>query len=93
VKKETLKNLLKQLHDGLHQVDQASEVDGEMKAMLLKLNRDIEVVLAKEDTPDDPIYAALSDRSKIIYAQFANKHPKLEPALRELGSMLEKMGV
>lgn len=90
MKQENLKSLLKQLHDGLHNTDQ---VDGELKNLLQTLNHDIEQVLAKDDTPDDPIFAALSDRSRTIYAQFATKHPKLEPALRELGSMLEKMGV
>ncbi|MBY0572962.1 MAG: DUF4404 family protein [Undibacterium sp.] len=39
------------------------------------------------------MYAALVDRSKAIYARFATKYPKLEPALRELSSMLEQMGV
>lgn len=91
MKKEMLKSLLKQLHDGLNS---AEAVDGELKGLLLTLNQDIENLLANtEETPDDPIYAALNDRSQAIYAKFAVKHPKLEPALRELGSMLEKMGV
>lgn len=90
MKKETLKHLLKQLHDGLHQTDQ---VDAELKHLLSNLNQDIEKVLAKEDSPDDPIYAALNERTQALYAQFATRHPTLEPALRELGSMLEKMGV
>ncbi|MBR7798664.1 DUF4404 family protein [Undibacterium sp. FT137W] len=85
-----LKGLLKQLQDGLHTTGQ---VDAEMKELLQNLHRDIELVLSKDDNPDDPLYAALSDRSRAIYAEFASKHPKLEPALRELGSMLEKMGV
>lgn len=90
MKREMLKGLLKQLHDGLHTTEQ---VDGEMKVMLQKLHQDIESVLAKDEQADDPLYAALGDRSRAIYAQFAANHPKLEPALRELGSMLEKMGV
>ncbi|MBC3809445.1 DUF4404 family protein [Undibacterium seohonense] len=90
MKRDMLKGLLKQLQDGLHTTEQ---VDAEMKALLQDLHQDIEVVLAKDENPDDPLYAALSDRSRAIYAEFASKHPKLEPALRELGSMLEKMGV
>lgn len=91
MKKEMLKSLLKQLHDGLNTTE---TVDNELRGLLQTLNQDIETVLAnKEDSPDDPIYAALNDRSQAIYAKFAVQHPKLEPALRELGSMLEKMGV
>jgi len=90
MKRDMLKGLLKQLQDGLHTTEQ---VDSEMKALLQNLHQDIETVLAKDENPDDPLYAALSDRSRAIYAEFASKHPKLEPALRELGSMLEKMGV
>ena len=90
MKRDMLKGLLKQLQDGLHTTEQ---VDAEMKALLQNLHQDIEVVLAKDENPDDPLYVALSDRSRAIYAEFASKHPKLEPALRELGSMLEKMGV
>ncbi|MFZ6801894.1 DUF4404 family protein [Undibacterium sp. Di24W] len=90
MKRDMLKGLLKQLQDGLHTTDQ---VDAEMKTLLQNLHQDIETVLNKDEQPDDPLYAALGDRSRAIYAQFATKHPKLEPALRELGSMLEKMGV
>lgn len=90
MKREMLKGLLKQLHDGLQH---AEEVDAEMKQMLQSLNGDIEKVLAAKEAPDDPVFAALSDKSKEIYARFAVQHPKLEPALRELGSMLEKIGV
>ncbi|MBC3875350.1 DUF4404 family protein [Undibacterium flavidum] len=90
MKRDMLKGLLKQLQDGLHSTEQ---VDAEMKALLQNLHQDIETVLAKEESPDDPLYVALSDRSRAIYVKFASKHPKLEPALRELGSMLEKMGV
>lgn len=90
MKRDMLKGLLKQLQDGLHSTEQ---VDAEMKVLLQNLHQDIETVLSKEESPDDPLYVALSDRSRAIYAEFASKHPKLEPALRELGSMLEKMGV
>lgn len=90
MKRDMLKGLLKQLQDGLHSTEQ---VDAEMKTLLQNLHQDIESVLAKDENPDDPLYVAISDRSRAIYAKFASQHPKLEPALRELGSMLEKMGV
>lgn len=90
MKKENLKNLLKQLREGLQETEQ---VDGELKTMLQALNEDIEQVLTSDDTPDDPIFSALSERSQALSARFAAKHPKLEPVLRELGGMLENMGV
>jgi predicted nucleotide-binding protein len=89
MEKEKLKSLLKQLHEGLLNTE---HVDEEVKSLLEGLNQDIHEVLSA-DTPDDPIYSALSERSQAISARFAAQHPKLEPVLRELGGMLEKMGV
>ncbi|MFZ6748438.1 DUF4404 family protein [Undibacterium sp. Ren11W] len=89
MEKEKLKSLLKQLHEGLLN---AEHVDDDVKSLLLNLNQDIHAVL-NTDVPDDPIYSALSERSQELSARFAAQHPKLEPVLRELGGMLEKMGV
>lgn len=90
MEKEHLKNLLNQLHEGLLNTE---HVDEEVKSLLQGLNQDIHQVLEKEDAQDDPIYSALSERSQALSARFAAQHPKLEPVLRELGGMLEKMGV
>ena len=35
----------------------------------------------------------LVDRSQAISAQFAVRHPQLEPILRELGQILQRMGI
>ncbi len=90
MKKEMLKGLLVQLHEGLQKSD---DLDQETRRLLQTINRDIETVLQKKDAPDDPIYAALNERSKELYARFASKHPKIEPALRELVAILDGMGV
>jgi predicted nucleotide-binding protein len=90
MQKENLKSLLKQLHVGLLDTEQ---IDDEVKTLLQGLSEDIHQVLSTDDTPDDPIFSALSERSQAMSARFAAKHPKLEPVLRELGDMLEKMGV
>lgn len=87
---ENLKDLLKQLHEGLSSTDQ---VDAELKTLLHKLDSDIQHLLNTESAPDDPIFAGLTERSQALSAQFAAKHPRLEPVLRELGGMLEKIGV
>lgn len=90
MKREMLKGLAKQLHEGLHNID---DLDADSRKLLQSLNSDIERALADKETPDDPIFAALSDKAKELYAGFAVKHPRLEPVLRELSSMLEKIGV
>ncbi|MFZ6644390.1 DUF4404 family protein [Undibacterium sp. TJN25] len=87
---ENLKDLLKQLHEGLNSTDQ---VDEELKSLLHALDSDIQQLLSAEKAQDDPVYAGLTERSQALSAQFAAKHPRLEPVLRELGGMLEKIGV
>jgi Domain of unknown function (DUF4404) len=87
---EHLKNLLNQLHEGLLETE---HLDSELKPLLQQLNQDIAEALNKDSEPDDPVFAALNDRSVELSARFAAQHPKLEPVLRELGSMLEKIGV
>jgi hypothetical protein len=90
MEKDNLKALLKKLHQELHA---AESMDQDVKGLLQTLNEDIEQVLERDDTPDDPVYAALKERSQSLYAKFAANNPTLEPVLREIGSMLGKMGV
>ncbi len=96
--KQNLKDLLKQLHEGLQEgVEEGAQVvdtaDVELRSLLKELSNDIHHVLDKNDSPDDPVFAALSERSQELSAKFAAQHPKLEPVLRELGGMLEKIGI
>lgn len=42
--------------------------------------------------PETTTYG-LAERSQEITAKFAAEHPRLEPALRELGRMLSNMGI
>lgn len=90
MEKENLKRLLTQLHQELSGSEQ---IDEEFKSLLERLNQDIQQVLSNMQNRDDPVFAALSERSQALSARFAAQHPKLEPALRELGVMLEKIGV
>ena len=88
---EHLKHLLSQLHTAL---SDTSQVDDELKSLLQDLDQDIKDVLSKENRDhDDPVFAALSEKSVALSAKFVVQHPKLEPVLRELGSMLEKIGI
>ncbi|MFZ6657882.1 DUF4404 family protein [Undibacterium sp. TJN19] len=88
--KENLKQLLGQLHQELAGT---ADIDDELKNLLGQLNQDIHLVLTNGQAGDDPVFAALSERSQALSARFAAQHPKLEPALREIGVMLEKIGV
>lgn len=95
MKVEQMKHLLVQLHQGLQS---GEAVDEELKGMLQTLNVDITQALAKQElqaqeSANDPIYSALSERSQSLSAQFAAKHPHLEMALREVSEILGKMGV
>jgi hypothetical protein len=87
---QNLKDLLQKLHENLQTTGQ---VDAELKALLKELELDIQNLLKSDNGSDDPIFAGLSERSQALSAKFAAKHPRLEPILRELGGMLEKIGV
>lgn len=86
-----LKDLLKKLHESLAATEQVD--DDELKSLLKQLDADIRQLLSGERGPDDPVFAGLNARSQAMSATFAAKHPRLEPILRELGDMLEKIGV
>jgi hypothetical protein len=91
-----LKQHLKALHADLAST---GEVDAELKELLRQLDGDIKSLLERrmaEDAgnraPSTTTYG-LAERSQEITAKFAAKHPRLEPALRELGNILANMGI
>ncbi len=47
---------------------------------------------AAQEQADDSTYG-LAERTQELTAKFAVEHPRLEPALRELGRMLANMGI
>jgi hypothetical protein len=86
---DNLKEALSRLHFDLEKVQ---PVDAELKDLLQVLDKDIQHLLQKE-TPDAPEAAWLAERTQTISAKFAVEHPRLEPVLRELGAILERMGI
>ena len=91
---EDLKAHLKELHAGLA----GAEVDDELRGLLTQLDTDIRALLARrESAAAQEVEASttygLAERTQEITAQFAARHPRLEPALRELTNMLNAMGV
>ena len=90
-----LKESLQQLQSNL---ESSGPVDEELHGLLQKLDGDIHLLLEKraaleaQDEPESTTYG-LAERSQELSAKFAVKHPKLEPALRELGEILANMGI
>ena len=98
---ENLKSHLKALHTNLAHTN---DVDEELQALLRQLDGDIRLLLERRS---DTVAAeaaqleaqansetfGLAERSQEITARFAAEHPRLEPALRELGRMLANMGI
>ena len=87
-----LKEHLKTLHADLAAT---GEVDAELHELLHQLDGDIKNLLDKpaSDEPEESTTYGLAERSQELTAKFAAQHPKLEPALRELGTMLSNMGI
>jgi hypothetical protein len=91
-----LKQHLKTLHADLAST---GEVDPELQDLLRQLDGDIKTLLERRladdagaDAPDSTTYG-LAERTQEITAKFAARHPRLEPALRELGTLLANMGI
>ncbi len=93
-----LKSHLKDLHANLAQT---SDVDEELQALLRQLDGDIRSLLerrtavaaaAAQEEAESQTYG-LAERTQELTARFAVEHPRLEPALRELGRMLANMGI
>ncbi|MBJ7309821.1 DUF4404 family protein [Rugamonas sp. CCM 8940] len=87
-----LKASLKTLHTKLAG---AGPVDEELQDLLKQLDGDIKLLLARGEEPatDTTTTYGLAERTQEISAKFAAQHPQLEPALRELGTILASMGI
>ena len=89
-----LKTHLHTLHQNLSAA--GGDIDDETQDLLRQLDTDIKQVLERRaaDAADTDADAyGLSSRAQELTARFAVKHPRLEPALRELGNMLASMGI
>lgn len=88
-----LKASLKSLHSSLATT---GPIDEELQDLLRQLDGDIKQLLERRAgeaaAPDTTTYG-LAERTQELSAKFAVKHPQLEPALRELGNILNSMGI
>ena len=96
-----LKQTLSKLH--LH-LEANQPLDAELRDLLQVLDRDIHQLLAQEapqavewspaaEADIGDMADTLAERTQGISAQFAARHRRLEPVLRELGAILERMGI
>ncbi len=83
-----LKASLKNLHADLASTD---AVDEELQDLLRQLDGDIKQLLEQRAGATETY--GLAERTQEITARFAAQHPRLEPALRELGNILASMGI
>jgi hypothetical protein len=92
-----LKASLKTLHTKLASTPEP--VDEELQDLLRQLDGDIKQLLERRQALEQGAAVTatttygLAERTQEISAKFAAKHPALEPALRELGSILANMGI
>ena len=85
--KNALKQSLNRLHDELEQTE---ELDPELAALVEKLDTDIHRLI--HDRADE-VPHSFADRVDAMAAEFAARHPRLEPILREIGETLARMGI
>ena len=105
---ENASNLKQHLKTLRADLASTGEVDAELTDLLRQLDGDIKTLLERRLQEDAGAPAAnaanaadaaesttygLAERSQEITARFAARHPRLEPALRELGTMLANMGI
>jgi predicted component of type VI protein secretion system len=86
---EGLKSSLGRLHAEL---TGTVKVDPELKELLQALDQDINQLL-NTTVYERPDADTLAERSQAISAKFAAGHPQLESILRELGAILERLGI
>ena len=89
-----LKAHLKSLHASLAET---GTVDEELHVLLRQLDGDIHQLLQQRASESIPASApqddGLATRAQELAARFAAQHPRMEPALRQLGNMLSNMGI
>ncbi|MFP5391474.1 MAG: DUF4404 family protein [Gammaproteobacteria bacterium] len=87
-----LKAHLQSLHASL---SETGVVDEELRALLRQLDGDIHQLLQRRTEEPASVVPdpSLAGRSQALAARFAAEHPRMEPALRELGNILSSMGI
>jgi hypothetical protein len=85
---EDLKQKLARLHEDL---SRETHVDPELKRLLQTVDRDIHRRLAGEEDGDEK--EDFAERLRRVEADFAARHRHLEPVLREVVHLLQRLGI
>ena len=89
---EELKSLLRQLDGDIHQL--LNQRAGEAAAADAADGADAsDAAYGENAAQEETTTYGLAERSQELTAKFAVEHPRLEPALRELGRLLSNMGI
>lgn len=88
MEKEALKESLNRLHAELESTDQ---LDPELAGLVKQLDEDIHRLVGSET--EEQSEDSFADRADALAAEFAARHPRLEPILREIGDTLARMGI
>lgn len=88
MEKEALKNSLNRLHAELESTD---HLDPELAGLVKQLDSDIHRLVGEQDSESRD--ESFADRVDAMAAEFAARHPRLEPILREIGETLARMGI
>jgi hypothetical protein len=84
---EKIRELLAKLHDEV----QKTEVDADTRSSLQELDSDIHDLLDSA-TPTQKL-SSVTERAKLLEAEFAISHPAVERFMREVIDTLAKIGV
>lgn len=86
-----LKGRLKALH---RQLQETTEIDTELQILLRQLDGDIEKAMQRREQAElDANTYGLASRTQELAARFAQRYPRIESSLRELGHILASMGI
>lgn len=87
---QELKDRLRDLHN---QLNEQAPIDAELRTLLLTVEKDIEEILERQGGGPSASDTIVSDRVRQMSANFAVKHPHLEPIFRDLTELLARMGI
>ena len=84
---EKIRELLARLHDEV----QDTELDADTRSSLRELDADIHDLL--DSTTSEQKISSVTERARLLEAQFAISHPTVERFIREVIDTLAKIGV
>jgi hypothetical protein len=90
MEQQQLHERLRQLHAELQQID---SVDDESRAMLQKLDGDIQALLNAKESERPHQYKGFGERLREGIERFEASHPDLALTMGQLADMLAKIGI